>query len=138
MFGARTVEFTKAQKIMPAISLVIMLAAIVWTLLPFEFAEGVKCGPAITGGKPKSTQESIGLILPKIDCPNKARSRMLTSALIALAAAGAGTAVVALQQISPACFLGNHDSCSYWWANLVGEDSGLGCQCDCHQNSSPY
>ena len=99
---------------------------------------GVKCGPAITGGKPKSQQESIGLIIPKLDCHNKARSRLLTSGFISLAAAAAAAAVVALQQISPQCYTGNHDGCSYWWANLVGEDRGLGCQCDCHQGSSPY
>lgn len=136
MLGVRQMEFTRAQKLMPAIALVVMLAALVWTLIPFEFTEGVKCGPALTGGKPKS-EESVGLIIPKLDCGSKARSRLLTSALISLAAAAAGTAVVALQQISPQCYMGNHDECSYWWANLVG-NSGLGCQCDCHESSSVY
>jgi len=132
-FGAQK-EFTRGQKLMPAIALFVMVLALGWTLLPFEFAEGVKCGPAITGGHAKS-EESVGLIIPKIDCRNKARSRLLTSALISLAAAAAGTAVVALQQISPQCYRGNHEECSYWWANLVG-NSGLGCQCDCHESSS--
>ena len=135
MLGVRTRDYTRAQKIMPGISLFVMLAALVWTLLPFDFTEGVSCGPALTGGKPKSEQ-AVGLIIPKIDCRSEARSRLLTSALISLAAAAAGAAIVALQQISPQCFAGSHDSCSYWWANLVG-NSGLGCQCECHEGSSP-
>ncbi len=136
MLGVRSREYTTAQKTMPAIVLVVMLAAVVWTLLPYEFAEGVKCGPALTGGKAKS-EETVGLIIPELDCRSKARSRLLTSALISLAAAAAGTAIVALQPISPQCFKDNHDSCPYWWANLVA-GSGLGCQCECHEGSSPY
>jgi hypothetical protein len=136
MLGVRNREWTRGQKLMPGIALLVMLLAIGWTLLPFEFAEGVKCGPPLLGGHPKS-EASVGLIIPKLDCHNKARSRLLTSALIALAAAAAGTAIVALQPISPQCYNGNHDDCPYWWANLVG-NSGLGCQCDCHESSSVY
>jgi hypothetical protein len=128
--------WTRGQKVMPAIVLVVILLAVGWTLLPFEFTQGVDCGPALFGGKAKDPT-AVGLILPEIDCRNKARSRLLVSAMIALAAAGAGTAIVALQPLSPQCFSGRHDDCPYWWANALGE-SGLGCQCDCHASSSAF
>lgn len=116
----------------PPVVLVIIALAAGWSLLPFQFAEGVDCGPPLLGAKPKS-EASVGLILPKEDCRSKAKSRLLTSAMISLAAAGAGTALIALQPLSPQCFKGNHDACPDWWANLVSS-SGFGCECDCHSD----
>lgn len=124
---------TKAQRITPFIMLVVMLAAVAWTLLPFQFTEGVDCEAPLFGGEPKSDETTIGLVLPDEDCPAKARSRLLTSAIIAVVAAGAGTAAVALRPISGACSRGDHDACRFGWGNAFGEESGIGCQCECHE-----
>lgn len=121
---------TRVQKATPFVALLIVALAVGWVLLPFDFAKGVKCGAPLLGGHPKS-EVTVGLIIPKQDCPDKARSRLLTAAMISLAAVAAGTAAVALQPLSPQCYSGNHDGCPDWWANLVS-DSGFGCQCDCH------
>ncbi|HVL29042.1 MAG TPA: hypothetical protein VM390_12890 [Acidimicrobiales bacterium] len=123
---------TKAQKVTPFAMLVVIFLAVGWSLLPFQFIEGVDCDAPLLGGQPR-TDELVGLVLPDEDCPAKARSRLLTSAIIALVAAGAATAAVALQPISPQCSRGDHDACRFGWGNLLGEDSGIGCQCDCHQ-----
>ncbi len=123
---------TKVQKVTPFLMLVVMFIAVGWLLMPFQFTEGVDCGAPLFGGKPESAA-SVGLVLPEQDCPSKARSRMLTSAVIALVAAGAGTAAVVLRPVSPQCSRGDHDSCRYGWANLLSENfDGLGCQCECH------
>lgn len=122
---------TKVQKMTPLFVLIVVFLAVGWSLLPFQFTSGVDCGPPLLGGKPKS-DKAVGLVLPDVDCKSKAKSRLLVSAFISLAAVGAGTAMVALQPLSPQCYSGNHDGCPDWWANLVS-DSGFGCQCDCHQ-----
>ena len=123
---------TRVQKITPVVVLAVIVLAVGWCLLPFQFASGVDCGPPLLGGKAKS-DVSVGLILPKIDCKAKARSRLLTSALISLAAAAAGTAAIALQPLSVACLGGRHDDCHEWWGNVLSDSfEGLGCQCECH------
>lgn len=129
---------TRVQKFVPVWVLLVMLLAVGWSFLPFEFAEGVKCGPPLLGAKPQNGEQSVGLILPKEDCLSKGKSRLLVSAMLALAVAGAGTAVLGLKPISPQCNGGNHDDCPYWWGNLLGEDSGIGCQCSCHTGVSSY
>ncbi len=123
---------TKAQRLTPVFVLVIVFLAVGWSLLPFEFTRGVDCGPPLLGAKPKS-DVSVGLVIPEMDCKSKAKSRLLVSAMISLAAVGAGTAMVALRPLSPQCFGGNHDACPDWWANLVSS-SGIGCQCECHSD----
>ncbi len=123
---------TKAQKTLPAVMLGVMLLAVGWAFLPFEFARGVGCGPPLLGAKPDDPT-SVGLIHPEEDCRSKAKSRLLVSAMISLAAAGAGAAAVALKPISTQCLNGNHDDCPHWWANLLSDRfEGLGCQCECH------
>jgi hypothetical protein len=127
---------TRIQKITPVAVLVVILLAVGWCLLPFQFTSGVDCGPPLLGGKAKS-DVSVGLVLPKIDCKSKARSRLLTSALIALAAAAAGTAAIALQPMSAACLAGRHDDCHEWWGNMLSDTfDGLGCQCECHDGAA--
>jgi hypothetical protein len=128
---------TRVQKLVPVGVLFVILLAVLFSLLPFKFAEGVSCEAPLMGGHPKS-DTTVGLIIPKIDCPAKARSRLLVSAMISLAAAAAGTAIVALQPMSVQCFQGNHDGCPDWWANLLSQnDNGFGCQCDCHAGQAP-
>lgn len=127
---------TRVQKLVPLLVLLVIVLAVGWCLLPFQFAQGVNCGPPLFGGKPDS-EESVGLILPKEDCRSKAKTRLLTSAMLSLAAAAAGTAAIALKPISTQCLSGNHDDCPDWWANLLSENfSGLGCQCECHAGLS--
>ena len=127
---------TRVQKITPVVVLVVILLAVGWCLLPFQFTEGVDCGPPLLGGKAKS-DVSVGLVLPKIDCKSKARSRLLTSAMISLAAAAGGTAALALQPMSVACRAGRHDDCHEWWGNMLSDNfTGLGCQCECHTEAA--
>ena len=128
---------TRVQKMTPIGALVVMLLCVVWGFIPFEFAEGVKCGPPLLGAKPTNADRvSVGLILPKEDCLSKGKSRLLVSAMISVAAAGAATAIVFFKPISSQCNRGDHDSCPHYWGNLISEGSGLGCQCDCHGQSS--
>ena len=123
---------TKAQKTLPIFVLIVILLAVGWSFLPFEFARGVDCGPPLLGAKPRDPT-AVGLIQPDKDCQSKGKSRLLVSAMLSLAAAGVGTAAVLLQPISTACMNGNHDDCRYGWGNLLTENfEGLGCQCECH------
>ncbi len=129
---------TRVQKLTPLFVLIVVVLAVGWSLLPFEFTSGVDCGPPLFGGKAKS-DVSVGLIHPVEDCRSKAKSRLLTSAMISLAAVAAGTAALALQPVSAACMAGNHDDCREWWANALTENfPGLGCQCECHAEASYY
>lgn len=129
---------TRAQKVLPLVVLVVLLLAVGWCLLPFKFAAGVDCGPPLLGGKAKS-DTSVGLILPKIDCKAKARSRLLVSATVSLVAVGAAAATVALKPISSQCLAGRHDECQEWWSNFLSDNfGGLGCQCECHTADSLY
>lgn len=120
---------------MPVGVLVVILLAVVWSLIPFEFTKGVGCGPPLFGAKPDSSTP-VGLIRPEEDCKSKAKSRLLVSAFIALAAAGAGTAAIALKPLSTQCLRGDHDDCPDWWSNMLSDS--LGCQCECHLSSTPY
>ena len=131
---------TRIQKLTPIGALLIMFIAIGWALIPFEFAERVKCSAPLLGAKPTTVGNGgTGLILPKEDCLSKGKSRLLVSAIFILAAAGTATAVVALKPISPQCNKGDHDACSDWWGNLRSQnDNGLGCQCECHGGSPQY
>jgi hypothetical protein len=122
---------TKVQRFTPIGVLAIMLLAVGWSLLPFDFTDEVRCGAPLLGGKPNNTTQ-VGLIRPEEDCKSKAKSRLLTSALISLAAAGAGTAAIALKPLSTQCLNGDHDDCPDWWSNLLTYGGGLGCQCPCH------
>ena len=124
---------TRTQKTMPIFVLIVILLAVGWAFLPFEFASGVDCGAPLFGAKPKDPTP-IGLIRPDEDCLSKGKSRLLISAMLAVGAAGLGTLTVMLQPISGACMYGSHDNCRYGWGNVLTETfDGLGCQCDCHR-----
>ena len=128
---------TRVQKVTPYGALIVMLLAISYSLIPFEFAQGVKCSAPLMGAKPNTTASGVGLVLPKEDCLSKGKSRLLVSAMLTLAAAITAAAVVALKPLSPQCHRGDHDACPQWWGNLLSEnDSGFGCQCECHGGSS--
>ncbi|MCA1691282.1 MAG: hypothetical protein LC733_03415 [Actinobacteria bacterium] len=127
---------TKAQKILPVFVMVVILLAVGWSLLPFEFTRGVGCGAPLLGAKPDNATP-VGLIQPEKDCKSKAKSRLLVSAMISLAAAGVGTAAIALKPISLQCLGGNHDDCPYAWGNFLSDNfEGLGCQCECHTDEA--
>ncbi len=129
----RGLGMTKIQKSMPIFVLIVILLAVGWSILPFEFTSGVDCGAPLFGAKPKDPT-AVGLIQPDKDCLSKGKSRLLVSAMLSLAAAGVGTAAVLLQPMSTACMNGNHDDCRYGWGSLLTENfDGIGCQCDCHQ-----
>ena len=130
---------TKVQKMTPIGALVVMLLAVIWGFVPFEFADGVRCGPPLLGAKPSATTPTVGLIHPKEDCLSKGKSRLLVSAMLALAAAGGATAIVYLKPVSTQCNRGDHDACPQWWGNLISQnDSGFGCQCECHSESGQF
>jgi len=131
---------TRVQKLTPIGALVVMLMCVVWGFVPFEFADGVRCSPPLLGAKPTGEQRpSVGLIIPEEDCLSKGKSRLLVSAMISVAAAGAATAIVFFKPISAQCNRGDHEACPDWWPNLVSaSDSGFGCQCDCHSESLQF
>jgi hypothetical protein len=124
---------TKVQKYTPIFVILVILLAVGYALIPFEFAQGVECEAPLFGAGAK-TEEPVGFIQPEQDCLAKGRSRLIVSAMIALAAAVAGTAAVALKPVSQQCLWGSHDDCPAWWPNLLSEsgESGFGCQCSCH------
>ena len=128
---------TRVQKLTPIGALVVVFLSLVWGFIPFEFAEGVRCSPPLLGAKP-TTDRTVGLIIPEKDCLSKGKSRLLVSAMVAVAAAGAATAIVYLKPISSQCNRGNHDACPDWWANLISDDGGFGCQCECHGESPQF
>jgi hypothetical protein len=130
--GLQGYGVTRAQKITPIAMLVVIVLSVGWSFLPFDFTSGVGCGPPLLGAKPDDPT-AVGLIQPEQDCLSKGKSRLLVSAMLALAAAGVGTAAVMLQPISTACLNGNHDDCHYAWGNFLSDSfEGLGCQCECH------
>ena len=130
---------TRQQKLAPAVVMVVLLGAIVYTLLPFKFADALQCKPALFGGDPKSTRQvGVGLIRPVEDCHKEAKSRMSVAAVTCFVAALAGAAVVGSRPVSQACLGGNHDDCREWWTQALGSfGDSLGCQCDCHAGA-PY
>ncbi len=129
---------TQAQKTLPVAILVVIFLAVGWSFLPFDFTDGVGCGPPLLGARPDNATP-VGLIEPVEDCRSKAKSRLLVSAMISLAAVGTGIAAVALKPVSRQCLAGDHDACPEWWPNLLSNTfEGLGCQCDCHARSSAY
>jgi hypothetical protein len=125
---------TTQQKIVPAFVLLVVAAAVGYALLPFRFAGAVNCGPPLLGAEAKTkVVSSKGFIKPEEDCLSKGKSRLVVSAVTALVAALAGTAMLAFQPLSAECLGGNHDDCSEWWMNMAGGfGESLGCQCECH------
>ena len=124
---------TTQQKAVPFVALFVMALGLVWSLLPFKFANVVDCEAPLFGAKNKNEAPPTSFIDAKEDCAAKGKSRMSVVAVAAFVAALASAAVVGLKPISSSCAAGNHDSCrEYWLAGVLGEGSGLSCQCECH------
>jgi len=125
---------TKQQKVVPVAVLFIVALALIWSLIPFKFANIVKCGPPLFGAHARSEAPPTSFINAKVDCQAKGKSRLSVSAVAAFLAVLAGTAILNLKPISASCAGGDHDNCREWWlAAALGEvGTGLGCQCECH------
>jgi len=125
---------TRQQKFVPFAVLFVIALAVVWSLIPFKFANIVDCGAPLMGAHPKNAAPSTSFINPKVDCLSKGKSRLSVSAVTAFLAVLAGTAVLSLKPISSSCASGDHDACREWWlaAALGDAGAGLGCQCECH------
>jgi len=125
---------TNQQKAVPIAVLFVVVLAVVWSLIPFKFANTVNCGAPLLGAHPKNGAPPTSFINPKVDCLAKGKSRLSVSAVAAFVAVLAGTAIVSFKPVSSSCAGGDHDSCREWWlaAALGDAGSGLGCQCECH------
>ena len=124
---------TRQQKLVPIGVLFVIALAVVWSLIPFKFANIVDCGAPLLGAKPNSGAPPTSFINPEKDCLAKGKSRLLVSAVAALIAALGGTAMVGLKPISSSCSAGDHEACREWWLAPLGPAAaGLGCQCECH------
>ena len=125
---------TRQQKLVPIGVLAILVLALVWAVIPFNFANVVDCEAPLFGAQPKNDAPGTSFINPEKDCRSKGKSRLSVSAVAAFVAVLAGTAIVNLKPISSSCVNGDHDSCREWWlaAALGDAGAGLGCQCECH------
>lgn len=124
---------TRHQKLVPIGVLFIMALALVWTLIPFNFANVIDCEAPLLGAQPKNEAPPTSFIRADEDCLAKGKSRLLVSAVAALIAASGGLAMVAMKPISSACSGGDHDACREWWLGPLGPAAAsLGCQCECH------
>jgi hypothetical protein len=126
---------TTQQKAVPFFVLLIIALSVLWSLLPFDFANVVDCGPPLLGAKNKNEAPPTSFINAEKDCKAKGKSRLSTSAVTAFVAVLAGTAIVSLKPISSSCASGDHDSCREWWLTVALGDAGAGlsCQCECHE-----
>ena len=125
---------TKQQKLVPVFVIVLLLAAVGYTLVPYRFANTIDCEAPLFGGDPKELTAPVeGLIRPFEDCPAKGRSRLTVAAFAALFFAAAGVALVGLKPTSSSCLAGRHGDCREWWAAYMGGGAeAFSCQCDCH------
>ncbi len=125
---------TRQQKLVPIGVLVILALALLWSVIPFKFANVVDCEAPLFGASPKSEAPGTSFINPEEDCLSKGKSRLLVSAVASFLAVFAGTAMLNMKPISASCASGDHDDCREWWlaAALGDAGRGLGCQCECH------
>ncbi len=124
---------TRQQKLVPIGVLVIMALALVWAMIPFNFANVVDCEAPLFGAEPKNEAPPTSFIRADEDCLSKGKSRLLVSAVAAFMAALGGAVMVAAKPISSSCSAGDHDACREWWLAPLGPAAaGLGCQCECH------
>lgn len=125
---------TRQQKLVPIGVLFVIALSLVWSLIPFDFAGVVDCGPPLLGAHNKNEAPPTSFIHAKGDCLAKGKSRLSVTAVTAFVAVLAGVAVLSLKPISSSCAGGNHDDCREWWlaAALGDAGAGLGCQCECH------
>ena len=126
---------TRQQKVVPFAVLFVLALALIWSLIPFKFANIVSCGAPLLGAHAESSAPPTSFINPKTDCLAKGKSRLSVSAVAAFLAVAAGTAVINFKPVSSSCAGGDHDSCREWWlaAALGDAGAGLGCQCECHE-----
>ena len=125
---------TRQQKLVPIGVLVILALALLWSVIPFKFANVVDCEAPLFGASPKNEAPGTSFINPEEDCLSKGKSRLLVSAVASFMAVFAGTAMLNMKPISASCSSGDHDDCREWWlAAAIGDAGrGLGCQCECH------
>ncbi len=124
---------TTQQKVVPFAALAVIALALVWSLLPFQFADVVDCEAPLFGANNKNEAPPTSFINAEEDCKAKGKSRLSVTAVAAFVAVLAGAAIVGFKPISSSCASGNHESCrEYWLAGVLGEGSGLSCQCECH------
>ncbi len=124
---------TNQQKAVPFVVLFVIALGLVWSLIPFQFADVVDCEAPLFGAQNKNEAPATSFINAEEDCKSKGKSRLSVTAVTAFVAVLAGTAVLSMNPISSACANGDHDKCrEYWLAVVLGEGTGLSCQCECH------
>ncbi len=124
---------TSQQKVIPFAVLFVIALGLIWSLLPFQFADVVDCEAPLFGANNKNEAPATSFINAEKDCKAKGKSRLSVTAVTAFVAVLAGAAMVSMRPISSSCASGNHESCrEYWLAGVLGEGSGLSCQCECH------
>ncbi|HVL02924.1 MAG TPA: hypothetical protein VM386_00660 [Acidimicrobiales bacterium] len=125
---------SRIQRIAAFISLGVVALAIVFALLPFNFAGVQKCGPALLGSEPRDVgREKVGLVQPERDCERTGRSRLATSGFLAILGVLAGAGITQVQAPGKDCREGRHDDCHGGWPALMGLDR-FACQCSCHRS----
>ena len=124
---------TTQQKAVPLVVLFVIALGLVWSLIPFVFAVVVDCVSPLFGAGTINVAPPTSLINAKEDCKSKGKSRLSVTAVTTFVAVLAGTAMLSMKPISSSCTNGDHDKCrEYWLAGVLGEGSGLSCQCECH------
>jgi len=125
---------TRQQKLVPIGVLVILALSLLWSVIPFDFANVVDCEAPLFGADPKNEAPGTSFINPEEDCLSKGKSRLLVSAVASFLAVLGGTVMLNMKPISASCAGGDHDDCREWWlaAALGDAGRGLGCQCECH------
>ena len=124
---------TTQQKAIPFAVLFVIALGLIWSLLPFQFADVVNCEAPLFGASNKNEAPPTSFINAEKDCKAKGKSRLSVTAVTAFVAVLAGTAMVSMKPVSSSCASGNHENCrEYWLAGVLGEGSGLSCQCECH------
>jgi hypothetical protein len=124
---------TTQQKVVPFAALFVMALGLIWSLLPFDFANVVDCKAPLFGAKNTNEAPATSFINAEEDCKAKGKSRLSVTAVTAFVAALAAAAILSMKPISSSCANGDHDKCrEYWLAGVLGEGSGLSCQCECH------
>lgn len=125
---------TRQQKLVPIGVLFVLALSLLWSVIPFNFANVVDCEAPLFGADAKNEAPGTSFINPEEDCLSKGKSRLLVSAVASFLAVFAGTAMLNMKPISASCASGDHDKCREWWlaAALGDAGRGLGCQCECH------
>lgn len=81
------------QRVVPAVAAVVLVAALIYTLLPFTFAGVVECSAPL-GGSQAAPDTPAGITLgnPDVSCANTGGERLITAGVIAAAALVVGLA----------------------------------------------